>query len=35
MTDPDTGRVGYHAARHGPARPNDLVDRFRPRSLRR
>jgi hypothetical protein len=28
MTDPDTGRVGYQQRGTGPARPNDLVDRF-------
>jgi hypothetical protein len=28
MTDPDTGRVGYVARGSGPARPQDLIDRF-------
>jgi len=28
MTDPDTGRVGYQQRGTGPARPNELVDRF-------
>lgn len=28
MTEPETGRVGYQQRGSGPARPNDLVDRF-------
>lgn len=28
MTDPDTGRVGYQQRGTGPARPQELVDRF-------
>jgi hypothetical protein len=28
VTDPDTGRVGYVTRGSGPARPQDLVDRF-------
>ena len=28
MTDPDYGRVGYISRGPGPARPQELVDRF-------
>ncbi len=30
MTDPESGRVGYHARGSGPMRPAELVDRFPP-----